>query len=190
LKLLMLAATLCLAACGQQQQQSVSSPLRDQIAGPALMPCVFPTANELAILASASTVVAIGQADSAEVVHRPGRSIPYTRHTFHLQSIVLGAASSGKKLVIEEIGDVPLPFEPGRYVLFLSQNGPTYYITEGLYGAFPLRAKGVVRECPTYSPAAPLEEASGSGVSLSDFTKTLRSLPSLAVARCAPPWIC
>jgi len=93
----------------------------------------------------------------------------------------VGAASS-ETLVIEEIGDVPLPFEPGQYVLFLSQNGPTYYITEGLYGAFPLRAKGVVRECPTYSATAALEEASGSGVSLQDFTKTLRSLPTVAVA--------
>jgi len=181
LKLLLLVATLCLAACGQQQQQSVPSPPAQQIAGPALFPCVFPAANELAILASASSVVAIGQADSAQVVHRPGISTPYTRHTFHLQSIVLGAASS-QTLVIEEIGDVPLPFEPGQYLLFLSQTGSTYYITEGLYGAFPLRAKGVVRECPTYSATAALEEASGSGVSLQDFTKTLRSLPTVAVA--------
>jgi hypothetical protein len=141
---------------------------------------VFPTANELALLASASTVVAIGQADSAQVVHRPGRSIPYTRHTFHLQSIFLGAAGS-ETLVVEETGNVPLPFEPGSYVLFLSQNGPTYYISDGLYGTFPVRAKGVVRECPTYSPTAPLEEASGSGVSLQDFTNTLRSLPTVAV---------
>jgi hypothetical protein len=126
--------------------------------------------------------VAIGQADSAQVVHRPGRSIPYTRHTFHLQSIVLGAAGS-ETLVIEETGGVPRPIlEPGQYVLFLSQNGPTYYITEGLYGAFPLRAKGVVRECPTYSATAGREEASGSGVSLQAFTKTLRSLPTVAAA--------
>jgi hypothetical protein len=179
LKLLLVAATLCLASCGQQQQQSVPPPPANHISLPGLIrPCAFPAANELALLASASTVVAIGQADSAQVVHRPGRSIPYTRHTFHLQSIVLGAAGS-ETLVIEEIGDVPLPFEPGQYVLFLSQNGPTYYITEGLYGAFPLRAKGLVRECPTYSPTAPLEEASGSGVSLQDFTQTVRSLPTV-----------
>jgi hypothetical protein len=182
MKLLLLVASLCLAACGQPQQQSVPSRPAHHIFLPVVRPCVFPAANELAILASASTIVAIGQADSAQVVHYPGISTPFTRHAFHLQSIVLGAASS-ETLVIEETGGVPIPvLEPGQYLLFLSQNGPTYYITEGLYGAFPLRAKGVVRECPTYSATAALEEASGSGVSLQDFTKTLHSLPTVAVA--------
>jgi hypothetical protein len=188
LKLVLLAAALCLAACGHRQQQSaagqpsasVAATPSHHIFGPVPKDCVFPDANELAILASASTVAAIGQADRAQVVHRPGRSIPYTRHTFHIQSIVLGAAG-GETLVIEEIGDVPLPFEPGQYLLFLSQNGPTYYITNGLYGAFPLRANGVVRECPPFSATAALQEAPGSGVLLQDFTKTLRSLPTVAV---------
>jgi hypothetical protein len=166
----------------EQQQQSVAAPPAHQIFGLALRPCVFPAANELALLASASTVVAIGQADSAQVFHYPGISTPFTRHTFHLQSIVLGAASS-QTLVIEENGGVPLPIlEPAQYVLFLSQGGSMYNITNGLYGAFPVRAKGVVRECPTYSATAAKQEASGSGISLQEFTKTLRSLPTVVVA--------
>jgi hypothetical protein len=152
------------------------------MAGPVRMPCVFPDAKELALLKSVSTVVAIGQADSAQGFHYPGISTPFTRHTFHLQSIVLGAASS-QTLVIEEDGGVPLPIlEPAQYLLFLSQSGSAYYITAGLNGAFPLRAKGVVRECPTFPATAAKEEAPGSGVSLQDFTKTLRSLPTVAVA--------
>jgi hypothetical protein len=182
LKLVLLAATLCLAACGQPQQQSVLSPPAHQMFGPLPRPCVFPDANELALLASASTVVAIGQADSAQVFHYPGISTPFTRHTFHLQSIVLGAASS-QTLVIEENGGVPVPIlEPAQYVLFLRQDGSAYNITNGLSGAFPLRAKGVVRECPTFPATAAKQEASGSGVSLQDFTKTLRSLPTVVVA--------
>jgi len=150
--------------------------------GPVPKACVFPTAAELADLASWSSVVAIGQADSAQVFHRPGTSVPYTRHAFHLQSIILGAASS-ETLVIEEDGGVPIPIlEPGQYLLFLSQDGSAYYITAGLNGAFPLRAKGVVRECPTFPATAAKQEASGSGVSLQDFTKTLRNLPTVAVA--------
>jgi hypothetical protein len=183
LKLLLLAATLCLAACGQPQPQSVLSPPAHQMFGPLPRPCVFPDANELAIMASESTVVAIGQADSAQVFHYPGISTPFTRHTFHVQSIVLGTASSNT-LVIQENGGVPVPIlEPAQYVLFLSQGGSMYIITNGLYGAFPVRAKGVVRECPTYSATATLEEAYGGGVSLQDFTKTLRSLPTVGQRR-------
>ncbi len=182
MKLLLLAATLCLAACGQQQQQqSAPSPPAVRMAGPVLPACVFPTAAELAVLASSSSVVAIGQADSAQVFHRPGISTPYTRHTFQIQSIVLGAASS-KTLVIEEDGGVPIPIlEPGQYLLFLSQTGSTYYITNGLYGAFPVRGTGVVRQCPTFPATAAKQEAPGGGVSLQDFTQTLRSLPTVAV---------
>jgi hypothetical protein len=151
------------------------------MAGPVFMPCVFPDAAELAALASFSSVVAIGQADSAQVVHRPGISTPYTRHTFHLQSIVLGAAS-GDTLVIEEDGGVPIPIlEPSQYLLFLSQNGSTYYITAGLKGAFPVRGNGVVRQCPTFPATAAKQEAPGGGVSLQTFTQTLRSLPTVAV---------
>jgi hypothetical protein len=143
-----------------------------------LLPCVFPTADELTDLASFSSVVAIGQADSAQIFHRAGISTPYTRHAFHIQSIILGAASS-QTLVIEEDGGVPIPIlEPGQYLLFLSQNGSAYYITAGLKGAFPVRGNGVIRQCPTFPATAAKQEAPGGGVSLQDFTQTLRSLPT------------
>jgi hypothetical protein len=149
------------------------------MAGPVLLPCVFPTAAELADLASFSSVVAIGQADSAQVFHRAGISTPYTRHTFHLQSIVLGAAS-GKTLVIEEDGGVPIPIlEPGQYLLFLSQNGSAYYITAGLNGAFPVRGKGVIRQCPTFPATAAKQEAPGGGAQLQDFVATIHNLPTV-----------
>src|SRR5260370_8260120 len=101
LKLVLRAAALCLAACGQPQQQSVLSPPAHQMFGPLPRPCVFPDANELALLASASTVVAIGQADSAQVFHYPGISTPFTPHTFHLQSIVLPAPTTHPLLINE-----------------------------------------------------------------------------------------
>lgn len=178
MKRLLLVATLCLAACGQQQQQSVASPPADHIAGPVRPPCLFPTSDELAIMAATSSVVAIGQADSGQVVYRAGISTPYTRQTFHVQSILRGAAPS-KDLVIEEIGGTP--FEPGVYILFLAQAGGTYSVNAGLDGAFPVRSNGVVRECPTFPATRTKQEAPGGGMALQSFTDMIRNLPIVTI---------
>ena len=136
------------------------------------------------MLASQSDVVAVGSVDGAKVVHYGGINSAFTRHTLHIQSVLRGAFA-GKWLTIEEAGGVPVPImQPGPYVVFLIKTDRTdgltsYFLTEGLNGAFPLRAKGVVRECPTFPATVQMPEASGSGVALTDFSNEIRDLPAI-----------
>lgn len=175
---------LVLAACGQEPISQ--SPFSGAVAGPAPRPCVFPNVNDLALLAYQSDVVAVGSVDGAEVVHYAGRSTPYTRHTVHVQTVLRGTVNS-KTLTIEEIGGVPVPvLQPGPYVVFLAKTAradglATYFLADGLNGAFPLRAKGVVRECPSFPSTEPRAVADGGGVTLSDFSNQIRNLPTITV---------
>jgi hypothetical protein len=155
------------------------------MAGPPQRPCVFPTRQELAVLASQSDVVAVGSVTRAQVVHYAGIQSAYSWHTIHVQSVLRGATSS-KSLRIEEIGGVPVPIlQPGPYVVFLIKSGrtdgvTTYFLADGLNGAFPIRAKGVVRECPTFPATVVMPEATGSGATLADFTNDIRNSPAVA----------
>lgn len=154
------------------------------IAGPPQGPCIFPNSEELALLASASDVVAVGSVDSGQVVHYAGINSAFTRHTLHISSVLRGTFA-GKSLTIEEAGGVPVRImQPGPYVVFLVKTDRTdsltsYFLAEGLNGAFPLRTKGVVRECPTFPATHQMPEAAGSGVALSDFSDEIRNLPTI-----------
>lgn len=137
------------------------------------------------MLASDSDVVAVGSVDSGQVVHYAGINSAYTRHKLHIQSILRGT-STGKSLTIEELGGVPVPImQPGQYVVFLVKTNRTdgltsYFLAEGLDGAFPVRAKGVARECPMFPASVQIPEAPGSGVPLTDFIDEIRNLPAVA----------
>lgn len=154
------------------------------MAGPVRGPCIFPNSEQLALLASESDVVAVGSVDSARVVHYAGINSAYTRNRFHVQSVLRGTFA-GKSLTIEEIGGMPVPImQPSQYVVFLVKTNRTdgltsYFLAEGLDGAFPVRAKGVVRECPTFPASVHMPEAPGSGVPLTDFSDEIRNLPAL-----------
>lgn len=175
---------LLVASCGQPTTAQ-NSDGAVALAGPPHQPCVFPTTQELALLASESDVVAVGSVDRAQVVHYAGINSAYSRHMLHIQSVLRGTTSS-KSLMIEELGGVPVPIlQPGLYVVFLVKTSrtdglKTYFLADGLNGAFPVRAKGVVRECPTFPATVAIPEAAGSGVALADFTNEIRNLPALA----------
>jgi hypothetical protein len=168
---------LLMAGCGPAVQSHGAS----LMGGPPERPCTFPSTQELALLASESDIVAVGTVDGAQVVQYAGISSAYTRNTLHIHSVLRGAAAS-RSLTIEEVGGVPMP--TGPYVVFLVKTARTdglvsYFLAEGLNGAFPVRARGVVRECPTFPATVHMPEASGSGVALTDFSDQIRDLPAL-----------
>jgi hypothetical protein len=154
---------------------------------PPTQPCTFPDTNELASLVAGSDLIAIGVVEgSAQVVHYAGRSSTYTRYTLRVTSVMKQSGTTApRSILIEELGGVPDPIlRPGPYLLFLAESSGTdgisrYFIYSGLYGAFPIRAGGVYRQCPNYrSPASPREATGGGqGMAEADFIDEVRTVP-------------
>jgi hypothetical protein len=118
-----------------------------------------------------------------------GISSTYTRYTLRVQSVLRQKASgTPSTLLIEEVGGVPVPIlQPGAYVVFLVKTArtdtlTTYFVADGLNGAFSLRSAAVYRECANYQSPANLIEASGrgQGMSQADFSNQVRALPAMA----------
>jgi hypothetical protein len=156
--------------------------------GPPAQPCIFPEVPDLARLANASDIAAVGTVGRGQVLHYVGISQAFTRYTLRVQSVLRQKGPSvPNTLIIEEAGGMPVRMmQPGSYVLFLVKSDRTdglasYFVADGLYGAFPVRAGAVYRECPNYESPATLAKASGNGQGMleTDFSNEIRDLPAL-----------
>lgn len=150
------------------------------VAGLPQLPCVFPSAADLSVLAGISDLVVAGNAEGgAQVVTYPGINQPFTRYAFRVRSVLRGPLVSGV-LTIEEAGGVVQPLLiPGPQVAFLDKvqhpDGlTTYYIVLGSRGTFLTRAGGMTMECP-HGVARPSDFVSD-GESETAFADRVRQL--------------
>jgi hypothetical protein len=149
------------------------------LAGPPTGPCVFPDAAELTALAGASDLVVNGTVEGkAQVVQYAGISQPLTRYALRVRSVLRGSTLSSV-LTIEEAGGVPVPImQPGPVIAFLTRADrtdglTTYFLSNGLEGAFLLRPAGVTRECAHFHAASTFVVGAQSEADFSDQVRGL-----------------
>jgi len=148
------------AACGHTTISATATPTplaQDgsvAVAGPAQLPCVFPSTTQLQDLAGYTDTVVAGTVEGgAQVVSYPGINQPFTRYALRVRSVLRGPVVSGV-LTLEDAGGVVQPlFNPGPQVIFLDKvqhaDGlTTYYAVGGTRGIFLTRPGGMTMECP------------------------------------------
>ncbi len=157
------------------------------LAMPPSFPCRYPTAAELAELGTASSAVVEATVSAATVTPPGGDNGNTYTWTYPLQDLVvlLGRPGVAAPTSISEVGSASMGLlAPGKYILFLTNAGPDYYVAGGMEGAFPVTTAGTVeRFCVNYQdPASPVP-AQGTPPSEAAFRGLLPTVLALPPTR-------
>jgi hypothetical protein len=138
-------------------------------------PCVFPTSeDEIRALGEISSLIV-----RADITEPEGMRDGYLRYEVHIADVIRSDLPSvpTSGIWIVQTGLTPA-FTPGSNFLFLQDVedvDSTFYVSGGMYGAFPIVSDRVGRLCPNYEqPSSPLS-AEGESVTAEEFDAFLRA---------------
>lgn len=177
-----------LAACGTPHPgQPPTGATQGSLPLPPELPCRYPTQQQVVDLANASDSVVSATVSTGTTTPGPGGGNYDWSYNLSNVSVIVARPGGSKPAVVREMsGSKTLGLlTKGRYVLFLSQIGPSaFYVTNGFAGAFALTPTGAVRrECANYSTPSSPRQASGSPLS----AQRLRlDIPSSLLVRPTP----
>lgn len=151
------------------------SPSSHPLALPPRFPCVYPNSSAIASLANASDSVIDAMVGPGTFSTGPFSTPPAGNWDFPLSRVSILASRPGTVVptVIGEDGvSTHKMLSPGEYILFLTRSyKSSFFATNGMLGAFPVDAGGVVRrQCANYQdPFHPLA-ARGTPLNRQRFT--------------------